>query len=325
MPHNPFSPDTEIAARRARCETVIGDEIRRAAAALIALNMATATGDLGHVLTARDWSRLMHDYDLHDKDDLMCLLIGQAATLAKPQISNFYVGAVGEEAETGNLVLGGNLEFPNTQLATTVHGEGFVTARAFAHGTTLQKIALSEAHPCGHCRQFLSEFAGAHALQLIDPLGHNLTLSQLLPWPFSPDALGQAGAQPGKTYNKDIRLDEEFAAAIPESIQRALTSAGERAYAPYSKSPAAVALVMEDGTVITGMSLESVAFNPSLTAVQTSLINALANGYAYGNIADAFIVGTATGTVDIKTSLGTILQGIAPKASIHICYWSERT
>ncbi|MGJ8583359.1 MAG: cytidine deaminase [Marinosulfonomonas sp.] len=325
MSLNPFTADAEIATRRQNQESAFGDQLRRLAADVIEQNQLARSADLGYILTDQNCTEIMQRFDLTDKADLMCLLIGQAARLADPPISDFYVGAVGEEAETGHLVLGGNLEFPNTQLATTVHGEGFVMARAFSRGTTIRTIALSEAHPCGHCRQFLSEFAGAHALKLIDPLGHCLSLSQLLPWPFSPDALGQAGAQPGTTYFLDLELKDEFAATIPDKLNNALTRAGQKAYAPYSNAPAAVALGMGDGAVVTGMSLESVAFNPSLTAAQTSLINSFANGYGIGDIADVYIVGSATGPLNIKTSLASVFQTLAPKASIHLSNWSEQT
>lgn len=95
----------------------------------------------------------------------MLALIGIAAEWARPGISGFKVGAVGQGA-SGALYLGANLEFEGAALGQTVHAEQAVVANAAAHGEAgLVRLAVS-APPCGHCRQFLFELASAGRLEI---------------------------------------------------------------------------------------------------------------------------------------------------------------
>jgi len=128
-----------------------------------------------------------------------------------------------------------------------VHGEGFVFARAFSRGTAVKTICIGEAHPCAHCRQFLSEFAASGDLTLIDPLGHRLTMADLYPWPFDPGYLGQTGIVAGRIYQPDLVLAPND---LPPSQAARLTALGRRAYVPYGKSPATILLIRSDGALI---------------------------------------------------------------------------
>src|SRR5262249_51500689 len=156
-----------------------------------------AVDNSGSVIAANDVEALIDEFGLGGPEELMLLARKSAERIARPPISSFFVGAIGLERETGNLIFGGNVEVPGTPLGTTIHGEGFVTTRAYSRGNSLAAIALGEAHPCGHCRQYLSEFASSRELALIDPLGHRLKLSDVYPWPFDPAYLGETGAVPG--------------------------------------------------------------------------------------------------------------------------------
>src|SRR5690606_1093427 len=130
--------------------------------------------------------------------------------------------------------------------------------------------ALGEAHPCAHCRQYLSEFAASRDLMLIDPLGHRLTMAELYPWPFDPGYLGEAGYRPGTISRSDLRLAENH---LPPAIAAALLDAGRRAHAPYSKCPGAAVLSLRDGGHVSGFAIESVAFNPTMGPLQSALID----------------------------------------------------
>ena len=57
------------------------------------------------------------DFGLAGPRDVALLALPAATRLAHPPISGFFVGAVGIEAGSGDLVLGGNLEFPGLDLA----------------------------------------------------------------------------------------------------------------------------------------------------------------------------------------------------------------
>lgn len=121
-----------------------------------------------HVLPAAAIPALLAATGLAAVEDLMRALLPAAQGLARPPISGFRVGAVGRAVETGDLILGANVEFPGGTSADTIHAEQFLFTRAHSLGVTIGLMAVS-ARPCGHCRQFMNEFAGSNALTILDP------------------------------------------------------------------------------------------------------------------------------------------------------------
>lgn len=318
MSLNPFCADPLVAERQAHIPADVAIAVKQGAVAAIAANVDVLANNMGGVLRAEDAAALVAKFDLGSVRELMLLLLDQAKAYARPPISNFYVGAVGLETQTGNLILGGNVEFPGTHLGTTLHGEGFVVTRAFSRGADLSVIAIGEAHPCAHCRQFLSEFAGSRNLELIDPLGHVLTLAQLYPWPFDPDYLGERGAVAGNSNWPGLQLMRND---IPEHIAAALLTAGVRAYAPYSKCPGAVVLELVDGKLMTGASIESVAFNPTVPPLQTAIVDLLAHGYGYVDIKSVTLATSLGKQVDYARSTAELLDSLPTEAELTISGW----
>jgi len=307
---NPFTADPKIVARLAA--------IPAQKAAAIRLDAQAAIRD--GIISASDAQRLVETHGLAGVRDLMLLLLDVAKGYAQPPISSFFVGAVGLESPSGDLILGGNVEFPGTHLGLTLHGEGFVATRVFNRGGDLAVIAIGEAHPCAHCRQYLSEFAASNALELIDPLGHTLTLAQLYPWPFDPDYLGEPGAVPAQLPRPNLAL---ASADLDASIAEALLAAGRHAHAPYSKCPGAVVLELADGRLVSGASVESVAFNPTVGPLQSALVELLAAGRLYADIASATLGTTLAGAVDYSASTTELLAKIAPEARLTIVAWHQ--
>lgn len=314
MSLNPFRADPGICARQEQLRHAIGDAITAEILALVAGHARQPGHNDGAVLLKQQADALIAQYALNGTEELMLLALASAKTFARPPISSFFVGAVGLERETGNLVLGGNMEFPRTHLGFTVHGEGFVFTRAASRGTTISHLAIGEAHPCAHCRQYLSEFAASRDLTLIDPLGHRLTMAELYPWPFDPDYLGETGYALG-TVNETLRL---AANELPEATASALLEAARHAHAPYSKCPGAVVLSLADGSHIAGFSIESVAFNPTMGPLQAALINLGANGYDPADIASAALATTPRGDVDYSRSTAELLGKVAPHAPLTL-------
>lgn len=310
MSLNPFQADALVVARLAAIPVKKAIDIRQQAAA------ASRDG----VISAASVNRLVASYDLSGVRELMLLLLDLAKDYARPPISNFFVGAVGLESPSGDLILGGNIEFPGAQLAMTLHGEGFVATRAFNRGADLAVIAIGEAHPCAHCRQYLSEFAAIRSLELIDPLGHTLTLAQLYPWPFDPDYLGEPGAVPALSPRPDLELEP---AELSHGVAKALLAAGRHAHAPYSKCPGAVVLELNNGRLLSGASIESVAFNPTIGPLQASLIELLAAGHSYEDIASVTLGTMREGAVDYSGSVKELLATIAPQARLTVVGWSQ--
>lgn len=318
MSVNPFAADSAVPTRLA----AVGSEARAGIAARVKAAISTRqrqpAGNNGSVLAAGIATELVSEFGLASVRDLMCLLLDVAKDLASPSISDFHVGAVGLEAETGNLILGGNVEFPGTHLGFTLHGEGFVFTRTMSRGTNISVVAIGEAHPCAHCRQCLAEYAASEKLELIDPLGHTLTLAQLYPWPFDPNYLGERGAVPGRELWPELKFDE---AAVPP-VAETLLAIGRRSHSPYSKCPGAVLLHLKDGNTVSGLAIESVAFNPTIHPIQAAIVDLLAHGYAYADISGTTLGTVRGGDVDYSVSTRELLARVAPEAPLQILGWT---
>ncbi|HEY0034937.1 MAG TPA: hypothetical protein VGB81_16870 [Devosia sp.] len=309
MSFNPFNADIAVPTRLAAIAEAKRTAIQRDA-------MAAARDG---IIPAAIAERLVVEHGLSSIRNLMLLLLDAAKGYARPAISNFFVGAVGLETPSGDLVLGGNVEFPGTHLGFTLHGEGFVATRVFNRGADLAVIAIGEAHPCAHCRQYLSEFAAGRSLELIDPLGHTLTLAQLYPWPFYPSYLGEPGAMPAVVSRPELAL---AVSDLSPAISGLLLVAGRHAHAPYSKCPGAVVLELTDGRILSGASVESVAFNPTVGPLQSALVELLAAGRSYEEIASVTLGTVLSGSVDYSASTRELLFKIAPNARLTVVGWA---
>ncbi|HEY6758344.1 MAG TPA: cytidine deaminase, partial [Baekduia sp.] len=121
-------------------------------------------------------------------------LVPYAKQLARPVLSGFPVGAVAL-GTSGALYYGANLEFAGTALPFTVHAEQSVTTNAWNHGEEGLPLLAVSAAPCGYCRQFLWETAGAGAMEVHVGTAPATSLSPgLLPAPFGPRDLDVAAA-----------------------------------------------------------------------------------------------------------------------------------
>ncbi|WP_210529285.1 cytidine deaminase [Rubellimicrobium arenae] len=304
MSRNPFRADLEVPSRLARQE---GEAIRAAAAEVLS----------GGAIPGPAAAALRDRFGL-GPDDLLLHLLPLARGIARPPVSGFHVGAVGRAAGSGDLILGGNLEFPGAALHQTIHGEGFVAIRAWQRGQSLDTLAISEAHPCAHCRQVLTEFASSGSLVLIDPLGHRLTMEQLYPWPFDPGYLDQPGARPHQGTDAGLRAP----AGLPQEVAARLAEAGRQAHAPYSGCPAALVLETALG-LFAGGNLESVAFNPTLTPGQTAMVALIAAGGDPTSITRAWLAQRTGGPVDLTRSVAELLAAVSPRAELSVHAWPD--
>jgi len=223
------------------------------------------------------------------------------------------VGVVGLD-DAGDLVLGANLEFPGADLGSTVHAEGFASLRSRSRGRTLRVLALTEAHPCAHCRQTLTESVGADDLELIDPLGHTLRLGDLYPWPFTPAALGIEADDPSRPAWPEIQIT----GGPPDEVGAVLLEAALQAHAPYSRCPSVIALRLRDGRLLAAGCVESVSFNPTLTAMQAALVEVAAVG-ASGNAVDRAWLGRLPGgAADPVPGATALLAAVAPGVDLGV-------
>jgi cytidine deaminase len=138
-------------------------------------------------------------------------------------------------------------------------------ANAFGVGENgLQRIAIG-APPCGHCRQFMNELTNADTLRVAIPGESDSLLGSFLPQSFGPKELGIVGGLMSP-QNHGLKIDVGLSELAEVAIEAANSS-----YAPYSKSPAGIAISFTDKTTISGSYLENAAFNPSLPALQMAL------------------------------------------------------
>jgi cytidine deaminase len=68
--------------------------------------------------------------------------------------------------------------------------------------------------------------------------------------------------------------DEQRAALIQAAL-----AVRAKAYAPYSNYPVGAALLMEDGSIITGVNVENASYGLSMCAERTAVFKAVTEGY----------------------------------------------
>jgi len=219
---------------------------------------------------------------------LMVRLLPLARVFAGVPISAFPVGAVAlaenrlDPTKT-DLYLGANLEFAHMALGVTIHAEQSAVMNAWHQDSgRLLAVATSET-PCGHCRQFLHEVYGGGKLAIVQPAGRDdrclsQPISDLLPQAFTPSDLGMPSAllAPSRT-SRCLRLkndaDDPDDPEYPDDpLVRAALRAAEAAHTPYSRNFSGCALKTRDNRVVSGRSMESVAFNPSVSPLHSAII-----------------------------------------------------
>lgn len=223
--------------------------------------------------------------------------------LARPPVSLFQVSCVAV-GKSGKAYVGVNLEFEGMPISETVHAEQFAVCLAHLHGETALTHLFVSAMPCGHCRQFLMEL-GQPSLAMTVLEGEKevqTTLAQLLPYPFT---LARAGTG---------MLQVMPAASQATDIETCVHQTALRAYTPYTKHPSGLVFRLADGSFVTGSSLESAAYNPTLPPLQSALIHLVSLGRAYGDIVEAALMETSAAPVSYAEIIQKWLEHYAPAA-----------
>lgn len=230
--------------------------------------------------------------------------LDQAAQKAQTPLSGFRVGAAAL-GSSGRVYLGSNQEFAGLPLNFTVHAEQAAVISARAHGETcLTALAVSSA-PCGYCRQFLTELKTPLDIVLN---GETRPLSAYLPRAF---VLKDGG---------ENLLSHAAAATFgnPEDLAR---TASENSYSPYTGTRSGLALLTFSGRVYAGCLLESSAYNPSLTALQTAMTLRALDGAADDSVTEAVLA--ETGPAPLAPLLPALLARVAPHAAIRLIPLNE--
>jgi cytidine deaminase len=199
-------------------------------------------------------------------DQLMCALLPWAVAFADAPISKFLVGAIAFGG-SGALYAGANIEFTGMPLSASVHAEQAAVMNAWSHGEREVAAIAATAAPCGHCRQFLMELGTPERLAIYVAGRPATTLGDLLPSAFGPRDLGAVAA-----LLDHSQLPLRASVDADDALGQAALGAARSSYAPYTGAHAGIALQTAEGTVVTGRYAESAAYNPSLPALQSALV-----------------------------------------------------
>ncbi len=247
----------------------------------------------------------------NDIEVLMLALLPVARKYSHPPISNYRVGAIAR-GSSGSLYLGMNVEIPGHSLGFSVHGEQAALSSAYMHGEQAVASIAVTAAPCGHCRQFMNEMSPEGNIEVLVDGKQPLKLSSLLPMAFGPKDLGfKEGAFP-------IR---QTALAPPpggaDELSKAAWGAACRAYAPYSGAQSGVAIATKAGRTFRGSYIENAAFNPSLSPLQTALVQLILAGEDYSAISRVVLVEVKNAKISQASVTRAVLSAVAPGADFQ--------
>ncbi|KAK3285735.1 hypothetical protein CYMTET_6669 [Cymbomonas tetramitiformis] len=262
---------------------------------------------------------------LNMTDSQLCEhMISPATKLARPPISGYYVGAVGM-GESGRVYLGVNLEFSRLPMQMAVHAEQFMVANALRmKERAIVRLAVSAA-PCGHCRQFMAELPRVDAMEIKVINQPTMFLPELLPARFGPEDLLHDSSTPRLLEDRHNGLTLTAAAAALcldedlSAIGDAALDAANSAYTPYSECPSGLAVRTACGSVYQGGAVESCAYNPGMSPLQTTLVAALAEGgHRWEEMQTAVLVELPGAPVQHAEIVELVLKRIAPNARLVV-------
>jgi len=208
--------------------------------------------------------------------------------------------------------LGMNVEIPHHSLGFSVHGEQAALSNAYMHGEDGVSAIAVTAAPCGHCRQFMNEVSPAGEIEILIDAKAPVKLSSLLPMAFGPRDLGfQHGAFP-VTPTKLVRTNKS-----DDELVFAALDAAEHAHAPYSDSVSGVAIRTKTGKVYKGSYLENAALNPSLSPLQTALVQLTLAGDDYDGISRVLLLETKEAKISQVSVTTAVLSSVAPRVELQ--------
>jgi len=253
---------------------------------------------------------------------LMLALLPLARTFSHPPISNYHVGAV-VEGMSGSLYLGFNIEFPGQALGLAVHGEQSALSSAYMHSEPGVSAIAVTAAPCGHCRQFMNELSPDGQIEVLVDQAPPTKLSALLPLAFGPRDLGRKqGAFPVRRTNLILEnmpsASQPTASQTTDALFRSALEAASTAYAPYTESPSGAAIATRSGRVYKGSYIENVAFNPSLSPLQTALVQLISAGEEYSAITRVGLAEIKRATISQKSAAESVVSVIAPSIRVEV-------
>jgi len=242
--------------------------------------------------------------------EVLLALLPIAAALAKPPISEFYVGAIAK-GKSGDIYMGANLELPGEALFHSVHAEQSAISHAWLSGESQIVDIIVNASPCGHCRQFMNELVDGAKIAIHLPAQDSHSLAYYLPYAFGPTDLNVTSPLLAK-HEMEFALDSSDPMII-EGLDHAGLS-----YAPYTQSYAAVVLETADGATYCGRYAENAAFNPSMLPMQMALSNLTRHNREFSEISRAVLIESSQGKISLVGATMDALHTVAAIELEHI-------
>ncbi|WP_198783063.1 cytidine deaminase [Shewanella putrefaciens] len=242
--------------------------------------------------------------------EVLLALLPIAAALAKPPISEFYVGAIAK-GKSGDIYMGANLELPGEALFHSVHAEQSAISHAWLSGESQIVDMIVNASPCGHCRQFMNELVDGAKIAIHLPAQDSHSLAYYLPYAFGPTDLNVTSPLLAK-HEMEFALDSSDPMII-EGLDHAGLS-----YAPYTQSYAAVVLETADGATYCGRYAENAAFNPSMLPMQMALSNLTRHNREFSEISRAVLIESSQGKISLVGATMDALHTVAAIELEHI-------
>lgn len=178
-------------------------------------------------------------------------------------------------------------------------------------------IAVTAA-PCGHCRQFMNELSPDGQIEILVDQAAPARLSALLPLSFGPKDLGyKDGAFPVKRTSLILAMPNGSPHRDDALFQAALEAA-RTSYAPYTGALSGAAIATRSGRVYKGSYIENVAFNPSLSPLQTAIVQLIVAGEDYSEISRVALAELRDAKISQKTATEAVLSAIAPSVRLEI-------
>lgn len=237
-----------------------------------------------------------------EESKLLLALLPIAASLAKPPISEFYVGAI-VKATSGDIYMGANMELASEALYNSIHAEQHAISHAWLSGEQGITDIVVNFSPCGHCRQFINEIVDADKINIHLPSQEIASLSHYLPYAFGPTDLNISHPLfQNQPQNLLLNSDDPV---LLEALKHANLS-----YAPYSQCYSAVIIEMNSGKTYAGRYAENAAFNPSMLPLQMAWANLQRHNDIEENIRRVVLLESATAKISLKNATKTALRGL---------------
>jgi cytidine deaminase len=159
----------------------------------------------------------------------------------------------------------------------------------------------------------MNEITGGSKIRVIVKGKAPQTLEELLPASFGPGDLGIAA---GLFSSAPATL--RFVTETRDVLAMAALEAARRAYAPHSKAFSGCGISTKSGRSYSGSYLENAAFNPSLSPLQSALVNVVFAGEEFAAITRVALVEMRGAAISHRAATEAAVAALAPGARVEL-------